>query len=158
MRVEAGAQGRNAGDAAVRLTVQVATGGAKAPSRAKLRRWARAAVRRSAEVTVRVVGVAESRRLNHAYRRRDRPANVLSFAYGRRDGALLGDVVLCAPVIRREARTQGKTPEAHFAHLTVHGLLHLQGYDHHGPREARRMESREKKILAQLGFPDPYGD
>ena len=107
---------------------------------------------------MRFVEGAEGRRLNREYRGRDRATNVLTFAYGNaRDGALAGDIVLCAPVIAREARAQGKPVRAHYAHLTVHGLLHLRGYDHERLRPAARMEAAERRILASLGFPDPYG-
>jgi probable rRNA maturation factor len=138
------------------LEVQVATSGAGFPGRAALRRWARAAVDGTASVTVRVVGEAEARRLNRVYRGRDRPTNVLSFPYERRGKAVCGDIALCAPLIRREAERQGKRLEAHYAHLVVHGLLHLRGYDHDAPRAARRMEALETQILAKLGYPDPY--
>lgn len=139
---------------ALALTLQAAARAARAPTAAQLRRWARAALARPAQVTVRIVGATEARRLNRRYRGRDCATNVLSFAYGSLP--LRGDIVLCAPVIRREARAQGKPVEAHFAHLTVHGLLHLQGHDHDSARAAKRMETREIKILAKLGYPDPY--
>lgn len=123
-----------------------------APPAARLRAWALAAVRAGAEVTLRVVGAAEARRLNRAFRRRDYATNVLSFAYSRRQG----DVVLCHPVIRREARAQGKTLAAHYAHLVVHGVLHLHGLDHLRARAAQRMERAEVRILHRLGVADPY--
>ena len=128
------------------------------PSNTELRRWLLAALGDKATITVRYVGNAEGRRLNHAYRDRDYATNVLSFAYGggARGEALTGDIVLCAPVLRREARAQGKTLAAHVAHLTVHGALHLQGHDHQSPGAAARMEALEKKILARLGFANPY--
>ena len=124
-------------------------------------RWANAAfaggsVRRrhgSAELTIRVVGAAESRRLNRTWRGKDKPTNVLSFAA---EAPLLGDLAICAPVVAREARTQGKPRSAHWAHMVVHGVLHLLGYDHENDRDAARMEARETKILAQLGMPNPY--
>ena len=124
-----------------------------------MRRWLGAALKGSAVITVRFVGTAEGRRLNRAYRGGENATNVLSFGYGRaaRGRALAGDIVLCAPVMRREARTQHKPLEAHCAHLAVHGALHLQGYEHDDPRAARRMEALERKILAKLGYPDPYG-
>jgi probable rRNA maturation factor len=140
----------------ISLDVQLAVRRSRFPSRAKVRRWARAAIRRSAEVTVRVVSETEGRRLNRLYRGRDRATNVLSFAYERSVRAVSGDIALCAPVVRREAARQGKRLEAHYAHLVVHGLLHLQGYDHAAPRAARRMEALETQILAKLGYPDPY--
>jgi probable rRNA maturation factor len=105
---------------------------------------------------VRIVGAAEARALNRRYRGRDYSPNVLAFPYGSSRGILRGDVVLCAPVIAREARAQGKAVDAHFAHLMVHGLLHLQGYRHVKRREAARMETLEKRLLAKLGYPDPY--
>jgi len=105
---------------------------------------------------VRIVGAAEARRLNRRYRGNDYPTNVLSFRYALSARLVHGDIVLCAPVIAREARVQGKSVESHFAHLTVHGLLHLQGHDHEGARDAARMEALEKKALSRLGYPDPY--
>ena len=140
------------------LTVQEAVNSPGLPSRAELRRWLAAALERSAAITVRFVGAAEGRKLNRAYRDRDYATNVLSFDYGGagRGQALAGDIVLCVPVLRREARAQRKALSAHLAHLTVHGALHLQGHDHQSPRAAARMEALEKRILAQLGFPDPY--
>ena len=125
---------------------------------AQVRRWARAALKVSAEITVRIVGAAEARVLNRRYRGRDYAANVLSFPYTSRHGLVPGDIVLCYPVIAREALAQGKSLEAHFAHLIVHGLLHLQGHRHAGRREAAHMETLEKKLLAKLGYPDPYDD
>jgi probable rRNA maturation factor len=140
------------------LTVQKAVNSPGLPTSAELRRWLAAALERSAEITVRFVGAAEGRRLNRAYRDRDYATNVLSFDYGStgRGQVLTGDIVLCAPVLRREARAQGKALSAHVAHLTVHGALHLQGHDHQRPRAAARMEALEKRILAKLGFSDPY--
>ena len=140
------------------LTVQKAVNSPGLPTGTELRRWLAAALERDAAITVRFVGAAEGRRLNHTYRGRDYATNVLSFAYGgaARGAMLAGDLVLCAPVLRREARAQGKTLAAHVAHLTVHGALHLQGHDHQSPRAAARMETREKRILAKLGFADPY--
>ena len=99
-----------------------------------------------------IVGEREGRRLNATFRKKNKATNVLSFAYG----SGRGDVVLCHPVIAREARTQGKTLAAHYAHLVVHGILHLRGYDHEKKRDALRMEQREVRLLRRLGFPDPY--
>lgn len=139
-----------------------------APAAAELRRWAAAALGRrgaGAELGVRIVGAAESRRLNRRYRGRDEPTNVLSFPAPELPPAglasavprLLGDLVVCAPVVRGEARTQGKTLRAHWAHLIVHGALHLVGYDHQrSAAEAGRMERREVTVLRRLGFADPY--
>ena len=123
-----------------------------APSVRRLRGWALAAARAGSEITLRVVGAAEARRLNHAFRRRDCATNVLAFAYARR----AGDVVLCHPVIAREARAQGKTLAAHYAHLVVHGVLHLRGYGHERNREAERMARKEIRLLARAGFGNPY--
>jgi probable rRNA maturation factor len=138
------------------LDLQKTASGSPAPTIAQLRRWARAALSRSGEITVRVVGTAEARNLNRRYAGSDYATNVLSFPYALSSRRVQGDIVLCAPVIAREARTQGKSIEAHFAHLTVHGVLHLQGHDHAQPRDAVRMESLEKRVLAKLGYPDPY--
>jgi probable rRNA maturation factor len=121
-----------------------------------LRRWARAALERNARVTVRVVGTAEARALNRHFRGKDRPTNVLTFILRERP-RLEGDIALCAPVIASEARAQGRSAAAHYAHLVVHGILHLQGYDHESEREARVMERRESRVVARLGFADPYG-
>jgi len=125
-----------------------------APAAAFLRRCALAATGRpdGAEVTLRVVGAAEGRALNRRYRHRDHATNVLSFAYDAR----CGDVVLCHPVIAREARQQGKRLRDHYAHLVVHGMLHLRGHDHRRAAEAARMERAERRILCRLGVGDPY--
>ena len=104
------------------------------------------------EITLRIVGTAEGTRLNARFRKRKKPTNVLSFAYG----GSTGDVVLCHPVIAREARAQGKSLRAHYAHLVVHGVLHLRGYVHEKKRDAARMERAERRILRRLGFGDPY--
>jgi probable rRNA maturation factor len=138
------------------IDLQVAPGAARAPTVGEVRRWARAALARPGEITVRIVGAAEARNLNRRYRGHDHATNVLSFPYALSARRVHGDIVLCAPVIAREARARGKSVEAHFAHLTVHGLLHLQGHGHSGPRAAARMEALEKRILGKLGYPDPY--
>ena len=140
------------------LALQYAAPRAGLPSHSSVCAWLRAALARAARVTVRFVGAAEGRRLNRDYRRRDYATNVLTFAYGAARGAPLeGDIVLCAPVVAREAREQGKPLRAHYAHLAVHGALHLQGHDHREAREAARMEARERRIMRRLGFGDPYG-
>ena len=123
------------------------------PSDTTLRKWTRAAGVDGA-VTVRYVGEAESRRLNREFRRKDYATNVLSFPYSAKP--VQGDLVICAPIVAREARRQGKSVRAHHAHMLVHGLLHLAGFDHEREREAARMEARERTVLARLGFPDPY--
>lgn len=136
------------------LAVQRASRAAHIPADSRLRRWARAALPAGARVTVRYVAEAEARRLNLQYRGKDYPTNVLSFPYG--GAPLQGDVVICAPVVAREAREQGKDVEAHHAHLLVHGLLHLVGHDHGRSAAAAKMERLERRILARLGFDDPY--
>jgi len=132
------------------------------PTARDLQRWAAAALGARAagrELSVLLVGAAASRRLNAHYRRRDRATNVLSFAGAGLlpDGQqLLGELVLCAPVVAAEARRQHKSMRAHWAHLTVHGVLHLLGFDHEVAAEAAKMESREIQILDRLGFSNPY--
>jgi probable rRNA maturation factor len=121
------------------------------PSARSLRQWARAAAR-DVQGTLRIVGEREGRQLNKAFRKRDYATNVLSFPYGKDRG----DVVLCHPVIAKEARAQGKPVAAHYAHLVVHGILHLCGYDHQTRAQASRMERAEARILRRAGFPDPY--
>ena len=131
-----------------------------APGPSSLRSWARlAAGDRRGELGIRVVGSKESRTLNERWRGRAKPTNVLSFpaAEGLR-GKEIGDLVVCAPVVAREAREQGKALREHWAHMIVHGTLHLLGFDHERARDAKRMESRERALLARLGIADPYGD
>jgi probable rRNA maturation factor len=139
------------------LTVQHATTARGLPSRAALRRWLRAALSRDARVTLRFVGGNEGRALNRRFRGRDRATNVLTFVYDER-ASLQGDIVLCAPVVQKEARAQRKTLAAHYAHLVIHGMLHLQGYDHERDADAARMEAREIAVLRGLGYADPYAD
>ena len=128
----------------------------------QLARWAGAALaplRRSVVLSVRVVGAARSRTLNARYRRKNKATNVLSFAGAgiAPDGRLfLGELVICAPVVAREAHSGGISLEAHWAHLTVHGVLHLLGFDHEGAAEAAKMAAKEVQILDRLGFSDPY--
>ena len=147
----------------ITLSVQHACRQAGTPRRPQIWRWLRAAQECPATVSVRFVDADEGRALNRDYRKKDYPTNVLSFVYdsepvvGSALPAVVGDLVVCLPVVLREAQEQGKALEAHFAHLIVHGMLHLQGYDHEtGARDARRMEAREREILAALGYPDPY--
>ncbi len=124
------------------------------PAAASLRGFAQAALpKRHGELTIRLVDLDESQALNRDYRGKDKPTNVLSFGG---DAEVLGDLVICAPVVEREAAEQGKTLRAHWAHMVVHGCLHLQGLDHEDDAEAERMEARETRILKRLGFPDPY--
>jgi probable rRNA maturation factor len=149
------------------VTVQDASGKAQVPARKELERWARSALAAdvSGELTVRIVGESESAELNSRYRGKKGATNVLSFS--AKDGSAsppaaagellpFGDLVICADVVEREAREQGKALAAHWAHMVVHGALHLQGYDHENVREASIMEARERELLAELGFPDPY--
>lgn len=133
------------------------------PEGKQWRRWCQAALQRQhqhAQVSLLVVDEAEGRQLNHDYRGKDYATNVLSFALNEGDTVagmpLFGDLVFCAPVVAREAAEQGKTLEAHYAHLTVHGMLHLQGFDHEQDDEAEVMEALETVILAKLGYDDPY--
>ncbi|MGL5947883.1 MAG: rRNA maturation RNase YbeY [Aeromonas sp.] len=112
-----------------------------------------------AELTIRVVDEAESQSLNHSYRAKDKPTNVLSFPFEVPAGielSLLGDLVICRQVVEREAQEQGKAPLAHWAHMVVHGCLHLLGYDHIEESDAQEMEDLEREYLAELGYPDPY--
>ena len=139
------------------LHVQYAVASRQAPARARLRKWAHAALAHDAQITVRIVGQAEARVLNRNYRGKDYATNVLTFVM-RDTPPYEGDLVLCAPVVAREARAQGKAIAAHYAHLIVHGVLHLQGYDHDDAPDARVMETRESRIVTKLGYPDPYGD
>jgi len=123
--------------------------------RHKVARWIRAALERPAELTVRIVGEEEGRELNHGYRQKDYATNVLTFDYAR-EPVVSADLVLCAPVVAREAKEQKLDLQAHYAHLLVHGALHAQGYDHEEEADAEVMEARETEVLAALGFPDPY--
>ena len=144
------------------VSVEDASGAAGVPSEGDFGRWAGAALAsagRSGELAIRVVGEAEGAELNQTYRHKAGATNVLSFPAELPAGvpvAVLGDLVICAPVVAREAAEQGKAPAAHWAHLTVHGCLHLLGYDHVEEAQARNMEALETRILAGLGFPDPY--
>ena len=124
-------------------------------ARVDVARWIRAALAAPAEITVRVVDDEEGRRLNREFRKIDHATNVLTFPYAS-EPVLSADLVLCAPVVEREAAEQGIALAAHYAHLVVHGTLHAQGFDHERAAEAKRMEARESAILAGLGFADPY--
>ena len=145
------------------LAVQYASRARFVPDRPAVARWVSAALegrREGAELTVRIVGRKEGRALNERFRGIAAPTNVLSFPFdtppGAPAGGELGDVVLCAPVVNREAKAQNKPRRDHWAHLVVHGVLHLLGYEHDTPAAARRMETLECGILARLGIPDPY--
>lgn len=124
--------------------------------RHRVARWLRAALDAPAQLTVRVVGEDEGRTLNRDWRRQDHATNVLTFDYEHAP-VVIADLVLCAPVIAREAAALGKPLEAHYAHLLVHGALHAQGLDHLRAAQARQMQARERAILQGLGFADPYG-
>jgi probable rRNA maturation factor len=137
------------------LAVQYAVSATGKPTRAHFRKWVRAALESDACITLRIVGQTEGRALNQKFRNKDYATNVLTFSLNDRP-PLEGDLALCAPVVAREAREQKKTLAAHYAHLTVHGVLHLQGYDHEHDHDATVMERRETAIMAKLGYADPY--
>jgi probable rRNA maturation factor len=145
----------------LQLDIQGAERFAGIPTRPTLRRWVLLALgdagdkaANDAQLTLRFVGSAEGRRLNRGFRGRDYATNVLTFDYTRQP--LAADIVLCMPVVAREAREQGKTLRAHLAHLVIHGVLHARGFDHERPRQATAMEARERALLAQLRIADPY--
>jgi probable rRNA maturation factor len=159
------------------VTVQVASSRRGVPHARSLNRWAQAACaaflprnEQKLALTIRVVGAAESRRLNRTWRAKDKPTNVLSFPaaplapgkngvpsrFPAKEFSELGDLAICAPVVAREAKEQGKPAQAHWAHMVVHGVLHLLGFDHENDRDAAVMEAREVKILAQFGYDNPY--
>lgn len=146
----------------VRIDVQVAGGRSGLPSVAKLRHWARSALagrRAAAELSLRIVDAAESQALNRQFRGKDQPTNVLAFPADlppELELPLLGDVVICREVVAAEAAAQGKPAEAHWAHMVIHGTLHLLGFDHQEPAQAAEMEAVEAELLAELGWPDPY--
>ncbi len=124
-------------------------------TRTRVARWIRAALDAPAEITVRIVDEDAGRALNRDYRQQDHATNVLTFDY-QREPVIVADLVLCAPVVEREAREQKKPLDAHYAHLLVHGALHAQGFDHERAADARKMEAREVELLAALGHPNPY--
>jgi probable rRNA maturation factor len=132
-----------------KIEIQYAVSRRGVPGAASLRKWAALV---PLDTTLRIVGAAEGRSLNQRYRKKPYATNVLSFPYGKGRG----DVVLCHPVIAREARVQGKALAAHYAHLVLHGLLHLRGYEHEKKREAERMARAEIRLLARAGFGNPY--
>ena len=147
----------------LQLSVQYAVMRAGLPAKSSIRRWAHVALkglrRRRTAVGVRIVGAAESAQLNFRFRHKRNPTNVLSFPFEAPPGLrseILGDLVICAPVVRREARVQHKPLHAHWAHMVVHGILHLRGYDHQKPRDAAVMEQMEIRILKELGYANPY--
>jgi probable rRNA maturation factor len=147
---------------ALSLTLQFASSTSLARHRAVLQRarvtrWIRQALTCDAEITVRIVDEAEARELNHSYRNKNYATNVLTFDYARTP-VVLADLVLCAPVVEREAKEQGKTLEEHYAHLLVHGTLHAQGYEHEtNERDALEMEALEVLLMEAMGYGNPYG-
>lgn len=139
------------------LSIQLGDGVRALPaSRAQLRRWVAAAIDTDATLTLRFVGEREGRALNTRYRHRDYATNVLTFAYPGEDGRAIADIVVCMPVVLREARAQRKAPLAHLAHLVIHGVLHACGHDHERPAQAERMEAAEVALLARFRIADPY--
>ena len=128
---------------------------ANIPANAMFKKWAQAALRVESEVTIRIVDEHEARALNSQYRAKDYATNVLTFPITE-EPILMGDIVICAPVVAAEAIAQNKSIEAHFAHLTVHGMLHLSGFDHETEPQAELMEALEVQILAKLGYANPY--
>ena len=137
------------------LSVQYATNAKKLPTRQQFRRWVKVALEQDVQMALRIVDEIEGRALNQSYRGKDYATNVLTFVYDDTE-PLYGDVVICAPVVMREAKEQGKDWLAHYAHLTIHAALHLQGYDHEKKCDAEKMESRETALLLKLRYPAPY--
>jgi probable rRNA maturation factor len=151
--------------AMLELDLQIASDANNLPSEAQFRTWCAIGLRQrtaDSELTIRLVDEAEGRELNHTWRHKDYATNVLSFPADVPDEfldiPLLGDLVICVPVVEREAHEQAKSSEAHWAHLVIHGCLHLLGYDHIDDEEAEEMEALERQLLAELGHPDPYAD
>ncbi|MDO8311933.1 MAG: rRNA maturation RNase YbeY [Sideroxyarcus sp.] len=137
------------------LSVQYASNARNLPTRQQFRRWVNAALEQDVQMALRIVDEIEGRALNQSYRGKDYATNMLTFVYD--DTPLLcGDVVICAPVVAREAKAQDKNLLAHYAHLTIHAALHLQGYDHEKTRDAEQMEARETALLLKLRYPAPY--
>jgi probable rRNA maturation factor len=139
----------------LQLNLQIACKANHIPSKAQFRRWAKAALRVDTEVTIRIVDADEGRMLNSAYRGKDYSTNVLTFPIAE-EPHLMGDIIICAPVVETEAQSQNKPLEAHYAHLTIHGVLHLHGYDHETEEQAALMESIEVTTLQKLGYANPY--
>jgi probable rRNA maturation factor len=137
------------------LAVQYASGAQHLPTRAQFRRWIKAALQHPANITLRIVDEPEGRKLNRSYRGKAHATNVLTFVYDD-TGGLTGDVVICAPVVEREAGLQHKDLLAHYAHLAIHATLHLQGYGHDSDADAAVMETLESALMLKLRYPDPY--
>ena len=146
---------KNAPSNRLNLSVQYACNREGLPLRADFVRWVRAALVGGGEVTIRLVDADEGQSLNKEYRGKDYATNVLSFPYDT-EPVVMGDLVICPSVVSKEAAEQNKPLEAHYAHLTVHGMLHLQGWDHDNDDDAQAMEDEEREILAAMGYPDPY--
>ncbi|WP_019883146.1 MULTISPECIES: rRNA maturation RNase YbeY [unclassified Methylophilus] len=142
---------------ALDFSLQLASATADIPAAAQFKRWVRAALRVETSLTIRIVDEAEGRQLNAAYRGRDYATNVLTFPLTE-EPMLMGDIVICAPVVAREAMEQGKPLLAHYAHMTVHGVLHLHGYDHEVDAQADLMEAMEVAVMQTLGFANPYAE
>ena len=141
--------------ALLKLAVQYASSDSNLPKLSEFRQWAKATINVDTEVTIRLVDEEEGRHLNKTYRGKDYATNVLTFPLTEAPH-LIGDIVICAPVVKFEAVGQNKPLEAHYAHLTVHGLLHLHGYDHEIEAQAELMESIETAIITKLGYANPY--
>ena len=139
----------------LRASIQYASSQANLPGKDLFRKWAKAALRVDTEVTIRIVDADEGRMLNSAYRGKDYATNVLTFPLAE-EPHLMGDIIICAPVVETEAKAQHKSLLAHYAHLTVHGILHLHGYDHETDAQAELMEGIETAIVTKLGYPSPY--
>jgi probable rRNA maturation factor len=137
------------------LVVQYASSAPMVPTRPQWRRWIMSAIQRDVSLTLRIVDETEGRELNQSYRGRDYATNVLTFVYDEGEH-LSGDVVICAPVVEKEAAEQGKELMSHYAHLAIHATLHLQGYDHEEEAEAVKMEALETALMLKLRYPDPY--
>ncbi|MFH2134583.1 MAG: rRNA maturation RNase YbeY [Pseudomonadota bacterium] len=137
------------------LSVQYASDARQLPTRQQFRRWVKVALEQDIQMALRIVDEAEGRALNESFRGKDYATNVLTFVYDDTE-PLYGDVVICAPVVAREAKEQGKDLLAHYAHLTLHAALHLQGYDHEKEKDAEQMEARETALMLKLRYPPPY--
>jgi probable rRNA maturation factor len=137
------------------ITLQYVSNEPSLPTKRQFQKWAKATIRINTEVTIRIVDEAEGRQLNKAYRSKDYATNVLTFQLSE-EPDLVGDIIICAPVVAAEAIAQNKSLEAHYAHLTVHGILHLHGYEHETEAQANLMEGLETTIIRKLGYADPY--
>lgn len=146
----------------IKVDIQRATDDPEIPDNRKFRKWVKTALsdyNKDTELTIRIVDEDEGTELNRKWRKKKGPTNVLSFPYADDDGMagdLLGDIIICAPVIRKEAKEQKKTLESHWAHMVIHGTLHLLGYDHIKPEDAGKMENLETRLLKSLGYANPY--